>query len=107
MARGENMPWGWLLLGILGDSRGTATLQQIYARIERDSAESGKTDPKIILPRLFTKNLRYGDRPIFQHTVRGCLTAYKKKSLIERIDRGVYRITDAGRNRLEWYNKCY
>ena len=81
----------------------------MYDSIEEESTESGKTDPKIINLRLFRKDLRYGDRPIYiyQHTVRACLSAYKKQGLVEQIDRGVYRITNAGLDRLEWYKKCY
>ena len=107
MVRGENMPWCWLLLGILNDSGGMATLQDIYASIEEELTKSEKADPKIINARLFEKDPRYGDRPRYQHTVRGCLAAYRKQSLMERIDRGVYRITDAGLNRLKWYNEYY
>jgi len=107
MARGENMPWAWLLLGTLSELGGTTTLQEIYSRVEDACANSKETDPKIVLPRLFNINPRYGDRPIFQHTVRGCLSAYKAQGLVERVDRGVYRITDKGRKQLEWYKKDY
>lgn len=107
MTRGENMPWCWLLLGILKDSGGTASLQDIYASIEENVAESEETDAKVINSRLFAEDSNFGPRPKFQHTVRGCLSAYKKRGLMERIDKGLYRITDAGLNRLEWYNKSY
>lgn len=107
MTRDENMPWRWHLLGILKDSGGTATLQEIYARIEKEFVDSNKSDPKIIHPRLFTEDIRYGNRPKYQHTVRGCLAVYRKGGLVKRIDRGTYRITDEGLNRLEWYNKCF
>ena len=106
MVRGENMPWCWLLLGILKDSGGVATLQDVYNSIEEDLAQNEK-DSKVINLRLLHKNLRHGDRPIYQHTVRGCLSSYQKQGLVERIDRGIYRITETGLRRLEWYNTCY
>ena len=55
MTRDENMPWCWLLLGILNDSGGTATLQDIYTSIEEGFTDSGKTDPKIITQSCLTK----------------------------------------------------
>jgi len=42
MTRGENMPWEWLLLGILDESGGETTLQNIYASIERSSVKLKK-----------------------------------------------------------------
>lgn len=107
MTRDENMPWCWLLLGILNDAGGTTILQDIYDSIERDSAASAQSSPKIVRPGLFSVNPKYGERPIYQHTVRGCLAFYRKQGLVDRVGRGVYRITDKGLNRLGWYNKQY
>jgi len=82
-------------------------LRDIYDSIEKESAASEETSSKIVRPGLFSVNPKYGDRPIYQHTVRGCLAAYRKQGLVDRVGRGVYRITDEGLNRLEWYNKHY
>lgn len=97
------MPWGWLLLGILEDCGGSATLQKIYRCIDRDMAVREEEDSSIIDARLLQHNLRYGDRPIYQHTVRGCLSSFRKRGLVERIGRGVYRMTEAGSRYLEEY----
>jgi len=107
MVRGENMPWCWLLLGILKDSGGIATLRDIYGFIEEGMAQNEKEDSNVVNPRLRRKNLTHGDRPIYQHTVRGCFSSYQKQGLVERIDRATYRITKAGLRRVEWYNKYY
>lgn len=97
------MPWEWLLLGILDDSNGQATLQDIYICIEKQCHEIEREGSKLIDSRLFGKDLKYGNRPIYQHTVRGCLSAYKKRGLVEQVDRGIYRLTDAGLKHLKEY----
>lgn len=96
MTRGENMPWEWLLLSILDESGGETTLQNIYAAIEKKFCEIKEEDIKLINPRLFEKDPKFGNRPIYQHTTRGCLSAYKKRGLVERIGRSIYRLTDIG-----------
>ncbi len=103
MVRDEHMPWCWLLLGILKESGGVATLAHTYRRIETDITGQKEGESPIIDPRLFRHNLKYGDRPIYQHTVRGCLSLYEKQGLVERIGRGTYRITEAGLRRLDSY----
>ncbi|OGO40052.1 MAG: hypothetical protein A2147_07080 [Chloroflexi bacterium RBG_16_57_8] len=102
----EYMPWQWLLLGILDDSGGTAALSNIYASIE-EAMRSDQPVPQIIRVHLITVDPKYGDRPRYQHTVRGCLAAYKKQGLVERVDRGIYRLTQAGGERLQYYKKSY
>lgn len=103
MTRDENMPWEWLLLGTLDGSGGEATLQKIYISIEKQFHEIEKDGNKLINPRLFEINPEYGNRPIYQHTVRGCLSAYKKRGSVERIGRGIYRPTDIGLKCLREY----
>jgi len=103
MTRGENMPWEWLLLGILDESDGETTLQNIYASIEKKFREIEEEDIKLINPRLLEIDPKFGNRPIYQHTVRGCLSAYKKRGLVERIGRGIYQLTDIGLKCLREY----
>ena len=43
--------------------------------------------------------------PNTKHTVQGYLSNYKKRGLVERIDKAIYRLTDAGFNRLKWYKE--
>ncbi len=103
----EHMPWPWLLLGILQHSNGQATLQDIYGHIEEDYHEIKKGSTELIRPTLLKVDQRYGERPKYTHTVRGCLSNYVKRGLVKRVDRGVYQITDAGLNRLTWYQEHY
>lgn len=104
MTRDENMPWEWLLLGILDESGGETTLQNIYASIEKKSREIEEDDIKLINPRLLVEiDPKFGNRPIYQHTVRGCISSYIKRGLVERIGRGIYRLTDMGLKRLREY----
>jgi len=103
MTRDENMPWEWLLLGILDESGGETTLQNIYASIEKKFREIEDEDIKLINPRLFEIDPKFGNRPIYQHTVRGCLSAYENRGLVARIGRGIYRLTDIGLKRLREY----
>ena len=103
MTRDENIPWDWLLLGILDEAGGETTLKNIYASIEELFRDTEEKDIKPINPRLRKRNPEYGNRPIYQHTVRGCLSAYKKRGLVERIGRGIYRLTDMGLKRLREY----
>lgn len=95
------MPWAWLLLGILEEHGKTATLHDIYVSIEEQFDEIQRNGEEIIASRLFDPDPRYGNRPKYQHTVRGLLSAYKKNGLVEHIDKATYRLTDAGLRRLE------
>lgn len=101
MTTNENMPWQWLLLGILEDSGGQATLQDIYLCIETQYHEIGTDDGRIIKSRLLAIDPKYGNRPIYQHTVRGCLSAYGRRGFVERAGEGIYRLTESGLERLE------
>lgn len=105
MARQEHIPWQWLILGILDDFHNTAKLQDIYERIEKEHYEMLPDNTQLINPPLLNVNLAYGNRPKFQHTVRGCLSIYTKKGWVERVDRGVYRLTEKGNARLKWVQK--
>ena len=107
MTREEHIPWLWLLLGILDDSRGQAALQDIYARIEEQYHQMEKEGTELVKTGLFEIDPRYGIRPKYQHTVRGCLGNYKKRGLVERIDKATYRLTDEGLNHLKWYKEHY
>jgi hypothetical protein len=103
MTKEEHIPWQLLLLGILDDLHGQATLQEIYACIKEQCPEMKKDGIELIKPELLDTNHRYGDRPKFQHTVRGCLSNYRlKHSWVTRLDRATYRLTDEGLKRLRW-----
>jgi hypothetical protein len=83
VARGENMPCEWLFLSILYESGRETTLQNIYASIEKKFHEIEEEDIKLINPKLFEIDPKFGNRSIYQHTVRGYLSAYKKRGLVE------------------------
>jgi peptide deformylase len=103
MIKEEHIPWQWLLLGILENSHGhQATLQDIYIRIEEDYHDFKKDGTELIKPKLLDKDFRWGDRPKYQHTVRGCLSKYEKLGWVNRTDRATYRLTDEGLKRLRW-----
>jgi len=102
MPKEEHIPWQWLLLGILDDFHGQATLQDIYVCIEEQYHDMKKDGTELIKSELLDKDFRYGDRPKYQHTVRGCLSSYKKCGWVNRIDRATYRLTDEGLKRLRW-----
>ena len=90
MIEEEQIPWPWLLLGILDDCGGQAALQNIYTRIKEQYHEIKKEDTELIKTGLFEIDPRYGIRPKYQHTVRECLSSHKKRGLVERIDKATY-----------------
>ena|SRR3972149_1380612 len=98
----DHIPWQWLLLGILDDHHNRATLQEIYSSIEEQHDSFKNENTELINPRLFTVDERYGNRPIFQHTVRACLSSYKKRGWIIQTDGATYQLTDTGKQRLGW-----
>jgi DNA-binding transcriptional regulator PaaX len=102
MIEEEHIPWQRLLLGILDDHREQATLQGIYADIEEQYYDMKNEGTELIKPELFKINPRYGNRPKYQHTVRGCLSRYKKCGWVIWIDKAIYRLTDKGKERLRW-----
>jgi len=102
MTKEEHIRWQWLLLGILDDFGGQATLQEIYACIEEQYLEMRKDGTELIKPELRDIDRRYGVRPKYQHTVRGCLSSYKKRGWVNWIDKATYRLTDEGLKRLKW-----
>lgn len=97
------MPWQWLLLGLLEEAGGQAPLQLIYLEIEKQYDDISKEGETIIKPSLLDEDPRFGERPKYTHTVRGLLSDYTKKGWVERVSRGEYRITEAGRERLKWH----
>jgi peptide deformylase len=99
----EYIPWQWLILGTLESCSGhQAMLQDIYILIEEDYQNMKKDGTDIIKPKLLDEDIRYGPRPKYQHTVRGCLSNYIKHGWVNRIDRATYQLTDEGKKRLKW-----
>ena len=105
MTKEEHIPWQWLLLGILDDAHGQATLKEIYTIIDEQYQDMKQDGTELIKPALLNSDLRYGDRPKYQHTVRGCLSSYKKLGWVNRIDEATYQLTDEGLKRLRWIQK--
>ncbi|MBI2328980.1 MAG: hypothetical protein HYU85_05025 [Chloroflexi bacterium] len=106
----EHMPWPWLILGILDDHDGQASLQEIYFDIDDQYHENKPEGTELINPALLKVSRMYGERFKYTHTVRGCLSNYVKRGLVEHVGKGrtgIYRITDVGLNRLTWYQKHY
>jgi len=100
------MPWGWLILAILSD--GQASLERIYCSIEEthDDIKAGE-GTLVVNPSLFEEDPKYGNRPKYTHAVRSYLSKFKKAGWVEHVDRGIYRLTEAGEGRLKWYNEKY
>jgi len=89
----NTVPWDYIILSPL--RLGEADLSDIYVAIH-DELRDGS-----INPRLFEIEPRWGGRPKYFHTVRSCLSSLRKRGMVERVHRGRYRITDAGRKHLE------
>src|SRR5438093_1161774 len=99
MARDKNMPWESLILGILEE--GNQELQQIYASVERQYEDIYKADGiNLINSDLLRVEPQWGDRPVFQHTVRSCLSRLVRLGLVHHPERGLYTLTEPGRPRL-------
>ena len=105
MIQQAHIPWDWLILGILADAHHEVKLPDLYNRIEDQYHKMLQDKIQLINPSLLDVNLAYGDRPKFQHAVRAALSIYSKKGWVERVDRGVYRLTDKGSARLNWVKK--
>ncbi len=106
MTKEEHIPWQWLLLGILDEHHGQAKLKDIYADIEEKNNDAKKDGIELINQELLKIDLRYGNRPKYQHSVRSHLSGYKKKrGWVIWVDEAVYRLTDQGKKRLEWIKK--
>jgi hypothetical protein len=98
----DYIPWQYLILGTLSNCAGRqANLQDIYIHIEEDYYNVKNDGSDLIKPKLLDEDLRYGPRPKFQHTVRGCLSDYVKHGWVNRIERATYQLTDSGLKRLE------
>ena len=95
---GKRELWDFWVLGALRDSK-PAHLKGIYAAIE--ALKGGG----YINPQLYGVDGRWGPRPDYTHIVRSTMSSLKGRGLVERLSKGkrtgVYRITDAGRQRLE------
>ena len=105
MERRSHMPWEWLILGILADGR-KHPLPDIYIDVEEEHHDlSSKDGTQMINPTLLEVDPRWGDRPKLTHSVRTHLSKFKKAGWVERVDRGVYRITEAGKQRPKRFNE--
>ncbi len=89
--RGQEGRLGWefLLLDAVARQGQVSELQDIYEEIEPQVSE-----------RLLAVDHRWGERPIYQHTVRGILSNMVKSGLLERKARGLYAVTERGWARL-------
>ena len=106
MVKGVHMPWGWLILSILND--GETSLPEIYESIERQYQEIQEDDGTLLInPELLAENPKYGPRSKYTHTVRGYLSRFKKSGLVKHVGRGIYRLTDLGKERLKWFQEKY
>jgi len=94
----SNVPWNWVLLDALRSRHGEADLSDIYEFIE-------SMGPDFLPSRLFEEDLRWGRRPVYQHTVRSILSDLKQRGLVEWVARGRYRLTDTGKARLREYDQ--
>lgn len=95
----QQLPWDFIVLAQL--QRGEPVhVKQIYAVINENGC-----DAFYIKPELYGVDGRWGDRPDYTNIVRSTMSSLKKRGLVERLGKGkrtgVYRITDAGRKRLE------
>jgi hypothetical protein len=94
----KEQPWEFWVLGALRNGK-PAHLKDIYAAIE------GLKDGGYINPQLYGVDGRWGDRPNYTHVIRSTMSNLKNQHMVERLGKGkrtgVYRITDAGRHRLE------
>jgi len=87
----SRIPWDWVILGALR-SGFEADLSEIYDTIEQS--------PSIINQRLLENEPRWGNRPKYQHATRAAITSLIRRCRVERVSRGRYQITDAGRSLL-------
>lgn len=104
--RGRHAPWDFTILTALQtEGGGAADLAEIYRFIERQQAE--KEGFYEYLPPSDFEPTRWEGRPMYQHTARSVITNRRngliRRGLVERVARGRYRLTDAGRKQLqEW-----
>jgi chromosome condensin MukBEF MukE localization factor len=89
--------WDYVVLQALSDEE-SMDLKDIYALIDKDLKDGS------INPQLFNVDLRWGDRPKYTHVVRSTMSSLRKRGMVEHVGTGRtgrYRITAAGRQRLE------
>ncbi len=95
----NKIPWDFIVLHPLRDGNPTH-LKTIYAAIGEGLKEGGYINPK-----LFKVDGRWGyDRPDYTHIVRSTMSSWGKQGLVKHLGKGrtgVYRIIDAGQQRLE------
>ena len=92
----SKIPWDLVILGALRSGSEVA-LREVYDRIDEARSEGSL----IISRQLFNIDPRWGERPKYCHVVRSAVSSLRKRGMVERLARGVYRITDAGRERLD------
>jgi hypothetical protein len=89
----NSIHWDYVILSPL--SQGEKDLSEIYDVIDEVLRDGS------INRRLFDIEPRWGARPKYFHTVRSTMSSLRKRGMVERVWRGRYRITAAGRRRLE------
>jgi restriction endonuclease Mrr len=83
--------WEFAILSCVNDLGTEVMLQQIYRRIGN----------YITLTENHLRPTVYGGRPAYQHEVRGYISNLYEKGRLQRLDRGVYSITEKGRKFIE------
>jgi hypothetical protein len=106
--RGRHAPWDFTILNALqAEGGGAANLAEIYRFIEWQQQANKAKGLDEYLPSSDFEPTRWGGRPMYQHTARSVITNRRngliRHGLVERVARGRYRLTDAGRKQLqEW-----
>lgn len=85
------MTWEIAILATIGWLDGEAWLWQIYGEI---------VYYRTLTVAHWAANLDWGDRPVYQHTVRACISNLCEQGELTRVARGRYRLTEKGRKRL-------
>jgi hypothetical protein len=98
------VPWEFAIRNAL--RQGEAELPQIYDEIENTLKVLSRQDSEweLIRTRLIREDPRWQHRPMYQHTVRGMISYWKRRGLVELVTRRVYRLTEAGHHRLHEYD---
>ncbi len=93
---GKRELWDFWVLGALRDGKPTQ-LKAIYTAIE------ALKDGGYINRQSYRTNGRWGERPDYTHIVRSTMSSLKARGMVEHVGKGrtgVYRITNAGLERL-------
>jgi DNA-binding PadR family transcriptional regulator len=94
-------PWKYVILGAL--RHGEANLSAIYENIEKAQDEAQDDGEIFINPALSKNDPSAGNRPKYQQVVRSYISDLIEQGLVERLARGHYLITDAGKKWLKEY----